>query len=121
MFLTSYDEPYILSETVMLAVLGVIALLAVLIAAVVIVRIVGAKKAGGAPEEAPAVMAVPLPASAPHEAPAQAGLVPAAGSLGEVDLIHVDDRTAALLMAIVADDIKAPLNTLRFVSIREVS
>ena len=46
--------------------------------------------------------------------------VPAPGSTGEVDLHSVDDRTAALLMAIVADEIKAPLNELRFISIKEV-
>lgn len=46
--------------------------------------------------------------------------VPATGSFGELELNTVDDRTAALLMAIVADHIGAPLNELRFISIREV-
>ena len=34
-------------------------------------------------------------------------------------LYDTDPRTAAMLMAIVADELKAPLNELRFLSIRE--
>ena len=64
----------------------------------------------------PAVAPVAAPAAA---APSTAGMVPAKGSLGEIKLHDVDDTTAALLMAIVADELKAPLNELRFLSIRE--
>lgn len=53
-------------------------------------------------------------------APAGAQLVPARGSVGEIKLGKVDDRTAALVMAIAADEIGAPLNELKFLSIREV-
>ncbi len=45
--------------------------------------------------------------------------VPAPGSLGELKLHNVDDQTAAMLMAIVADEMKTPLNQLRFLSIRQ--
>ena len=44
----------------------------------------------------------------------------AKGSCGSVKLFDVDDRTAAMLMAIVADKLQKPLNELRFVSIREI-
>ncbi|MDR3149641.1 MAG: OadG family protein [Oscillospiraceae bacterium] len=47
------------------------------------------------------------------------GRVPAAGSMGEVALYDTDEQTAAMIMAIVADDLKAPLNELRFISIRQ--
>lgn len=47
-------------------------------------------------------------------------MIPAKGSIGEVNLHTVDDKTAAILMAIVADEIGLPLNELRFTSIREV-
>jgi hypothetical protein len=50
----------------------------------------------------------------------KAGLVPAPGSFGELCQHDVDDLTTALLLAIVADDIKAPLNELRFISVKEV-
>lgn len=46
---------------------------------------------------------------------------PADGSLGEVKLYNVDDATAAMIMAIVADQLKMPLNELRFISIKEVT
>ena len=39
---------------------------------------------------------------------------------GEVKLHDVPDRTAAMLMAIVADKLGKPLNELRFISIREI-
>ncbi len=72
------------------------------------------KKEQSAPSAAPA----PVPA-APKPDPS-AGKVPARGSLGDVDLHSVDDRTAAILMAIVADKMGAPLNELRFISIKEI-
>ena len=59
-------------------------------------------------EKVPASTEAPAPALAP-------------GSSGSVKLYNVDDRTAAMLMAIVADELKTPLNELRFVSVREVT
>ncbi len=44
----------------------------------------------------------------------------APGSAGHVKLYDVPDREAAMIMAIVADKMKKPLNELRFISIREV-
>ena len=45
---------------------------------------------------------------------------PAPGSAGKIALHDVPDKTAAMLMAIVADMTGKPLNQLRFISIREV-
>ena len=60
-------------------------------------------------------------AAAASTAPAPAaGALPGRGSCGEVKLYDVPDATAAMLMAIVADEMKAPLNELRFISIKEV-
>lgn len=44
----------------------------------------------------------------------------APGSVGDVKLYDVPDRDAAMIMAIVAHQLNAPLNELRFLSIREV-
>lgn len=44
----------------------------------------------------------------------------ARGSCGEVSIFDVPDKTAAMVMAIVADQMGAPLNELRFLSIKEV-
>lgn len=58
------------------------------------------------------VATAPAEESAPELAP---------GSSGSVKLYNVDDRTAAMVMAIVADEMQTPLNELRFISIKEVS
>lgn len=51
------------------------------------------------------------------EAPA----APAApGTAGKLKLYDVEPKTAAMLMAIVADKMGKPLNELRFISIKEV-
>ena len=44
----------------------------------------------------------------------------APGSAGGVKLHDVEPKTAAMLMAIVADKLGKPLNELRFISIKEV-
>jgi len=50
----------------------------------------------------------------PEEKPA------APGAAGQLKLYDVDPKTAAMLMAIVADKMGKPLNELRFHSIKEV-
>ena len=72
--------------------------------------IIGRKKSA-APAAAPAAAAPAAPA---------AKNVPAPGSAGKIALHDVPDKTAAMLMAIVADRTGKPLNQLRFLSIREV-
>lgn len=44
----------------------------------------------------------------------------APGSAGRVKLHDVEPKTAAMIMAIVADKMDKPLNELRFISIKEV-
>jgi Na+-transporting methylmalonyl-CoA/oxaloacetate decarboxylase gamma subunit len=68
---------------------------------------------------APAAEEEPVPVEAPAPAPAPAPVL-APGSAGCLKLYDTDPRTAATLMAIVADELQAPLNQLRFLSIREV-
>ena len=58
------------------------------------------------------------PAASAPAAPAAKAAAP--GSAGEIKLHDVPDRTAAMLMAIVADKLGKPLNELRFISIREI-
>ena len=59
--------------------------------------------------------ATPAAAAAPVEAPKPT----APGSAGELKLHDVEPKTAAMLMAIVADKMGKPLNELRFISIKE--
>ena len=58
---------------------------------------------------------VPAPAVAPVEVP----VAYAPGSAGKVMTFDVPDKTAAMLMAIVAEKTGKPLNELRFISIKE--
>ena len=69
------------------------------------------KKAAAAAAAAPVAIA-PAPA-----APAAAK---APGSAGHLKLHDVEPKTAAMIMAIVADKMGKPLNELRFISIKEV-
>ena len=62
----------------------------------------------------------------PNPAPAAPAAAPAAeapvapGSAGRLLLHDVEPKTAAMIMAIVADKMGKPLNELRFISIKEV-
>ena len=64
------------------------------------------------------VASVPAPAAAPAAAAAPAPVAP--GSAGALKLHDVEPKTAAMIMAIVADKLGKPLNELRFISIKEV-
>ncbi len=66
------------------------------------------------PAQAPAAAAAAPVAAAP--APAQT----APGTAGQLKLHDVSPKTAAMLMAIVANQMGKPLNELRFISIKEV-
>ena len=99
----------------LVALLGYIVVFIGLIALMWVIQIEGKimvskKKAEAAPAAA---------AAAPAEAP-KPKAAPAPGSAGECKLYNVDDRTAAMLMAIVANKMGRPLNELRFKSIKEV-
>ena len=86
--------------------LGLVGLLALVVIIAIIRKAVSNKKAANVViEEAPAPVA-------------EAKLAP--GSAGELKLHNVEPKTAAMLMAIVADKLQKPLNELRFTSIKEV-
>jgi len=63
--------------------------------------------------------AAAAPAAAPVAAPAASTAV-APGSAGQLKLYDVPPKTAAMIMAIVANQMGKPLNELRFISIKEV-
>ena len=66
-------------------------------------------------EEAPAA---PAAVAAPAVAAAAMPLAP--GSAGKLKMYDTPPKTAAMLMAIVANKMGKPLNELRFISIKEV-
>ena len=85
-----------------LALVGVLALVVII---AVIRKAISNKK--------PAVVVEEVPAPA-EEAPT------APGSAGKLKLYNVEPKTAAMVMAIVADKMGKPINELRFISIKEV-
>ena len=105
---------------------GIIALLGYavvffgLILLMIVITIMGkfftakAKKPVKAEAAAPAAAPVAAAPAAPVEAPA------APGSAGPVKLYDTPPKTAAMIMAIVANQMGKPLNELRFISIKEV-
>ena len=82
----------------------------------VVVMIMGkifiAKDKKAAAAKAAAAAAVPAAPEAPKPT--------APGSAGQLKLHDVEPKTAAMIMAIVADKMGKPLNELRFISIKEV-
>ena len=73
-----------------------------------------AKAAAKAAAAKEVLAAVPVATAAAAESPA------APGSAGQLKLHDVEPKTAAMIMAIVADTMGKPLNELRFISIKEV-
>ena len=86
-----------------------VALAMVLALAVIVVIMVIRKKLSK--KETIQVVPVPETVTAAPAAP---------GSAGHIKLHNVEPKTAAMLMAIVADKMRKPLNELRFISIKEV-
>ena len=79
------------------------------------------KKAAAATAAAKATMPANVPpvAAAPAAAPVATGDA-APGTAGQLKLYNVEPKTAAMIMAIVANKMGKPLNELRFISIKEV-
>ena len=89
-----------------------VALAMVLVLAVIVV-IMAIRRAILNRKKKPVQAAAPVPVEEPK-------LPVAPGSAGQVKLHGVNPKTAAMLMAIVADKMGKPLNELRFISIKEV-
>ena len=95
-------EPTQLDNILTLSLVGLL----VLVVLIAVIRRATKKDAAPAPVEA-----APAPVV---EAPA------APGSAGHLKLHDVEPKTAAMVMAIVADKLQKPMNELRFISIKEV-
>ena len=111
--------PITISQAAVNAVLGYAVVFFGLILLMCVVTIMGKVMAGRRAKQAapaaPAAAKVEAPA-----APAKPSAPPAPGAAGELKLYGTDPKTAAMIMAIVADELKTPLNELRFKSIKEV-
>ncbi len=96
----------VLGITTVISILAVIALLILLVSKVI--RVIEAK-AGDKSVKAEAVAPSATPAGVP---------MPAGMNQGELELVDTDEKTAAVIMAIVSDKSGIPLNRLSFKSIK---
>lgn len=117
MLLAEVGQKISIAEAGLTALLGYGVVFAGLIALMIVVTLLGkafSRKKKEAKAAAPA-------AAAENPAPVVVAEQPAApGTAGELKLHDVPPKTAAMLMAIVADQTGKPLNELRFTSIKEV-
>ncbi|MBO5410011.1 MAG: OadG family protein [Clostridia bacterium] len=93
----------LIGVSVVMSILAIIAVFIILISKVIRVVEAKASKAPAAKNEPAAPAAVPAPEGVNN---------------GEVELIGTDEKTAAVIMAIVSEKCKIPLNRLSFKSIR---
>ena len=123
MMLTSTLENIGIMDAGIVALLGYAVVFFGLILLMCVITVMGkvfiAKDKKAANKAAAAKAAVAAPAAAPVAA-APAAPVPAPGSAGQLKLYDVEPKTAAMIMAIVANQMGKPLNELRFISIKEV-
>ena len=114
-------EKISLTNAGIVAVLGYVVVFAGLIVLMAVVIALGKafsaaeKKKKAEASEAPAPVAAPVVTPAAPVAPDAAP-----GTAGQLKLYDTPPKTAAMIMAIVADKMGKPLNELRFISIKEV-
>ena len=104
-----------LIESLGYSILGMSIVFAVLIMLIGVIKVMELFTNRNKQEEAVSAAPVTAPMPAPQSAK------PAPGTAGELKLYNVEERDAAMVMAIVADKLGKPLNELRFISIREVT
>ena len=104
-----------LPDQLILALIGYgtvfVGLIALMLVVIVLGKALSAKIKSKKPAVAEPVQVEEIPTPAVPLAP---------GSAGELKLYDTPPKTAAMLMAIVADQMGKPLNELRFISIKEV-
>ena len=122
LFTSEYSMKMPLFEALMTSLVGIVTVICILAIIAVLIILVSkvirtvenaaTKKKTATATAAPAVAA---PAGKPT------GVIPVAGvSQGTIDLVNVDEKTAAIIMAIVSDKSGIPLNRLSFKSIKLV-
>ena len=98
------------SESLLISLIGFVTVFVVLVVLMLLIQIL-AKLVGEKKDAAPA----PAPKADPT-----ADTQEKTDSYTGVKLVGVEDKDAALIMAIVANDLDMPLDNLRFISIKEV-
>ena len=113
--MTVHPLAYIgIGDAALLAVVGYGVVFLGLVALMIVVTLLGKAFTAAEKKNAKTVEPAPAPVVAEPEIPA------APGTAGQLKIYDVSPKTAAMLMAIVADKMGKPINELRFISIKEV-
>ncbi len=120
LFTSEYSMKMPLTEALMTSIVGIgtvlciLAIIAVLI--ILVSKIIRGFEGAVSKKNEKAVVEAPAASAAKPT-----GVIPVAGvSQGTIDLVNVDEKTAAIIMAIVSDKSGIPLNRLSFKSIKLV-
>lgn len=123
----AYKEFLTMPETMLVAVAGILVVIAELALITVIIlgiskimRSIESKLTGGN-DEAPAISVTAVPAASPAAAPVAPAAPVAYVPAGSIQLIDVDEPTAAVVMALVSNQSGIPLERLAFKSIRGIT
>ena len=114
LFTSEYSIKMPIMEALLTSVVGIITVLCILAIIAVLIILVsrvirGMEKSSSKNADAPVASA----ASAPKGVPMPQGMMQ-----GELELVNTDEKTAAVIMAIVSDKSGIPLNRLNFKSIK---
>ena len=121
LFTSEYSMKMPLFEALMTSLVGIVTVICILAIIAVLIILVSkvirtVENAASKKKAAPAAATAP---AAPVGKPT--GVIPVAGvSQGTIDLVNVDEKTAAIIMAVVSDKSGIPLNRLSFKSIKLV-
>lgn len=116
LFTSDYSIKMPIGEALATSVIGIVTVICIL--AVIALLIILVSKVIRAIENAAAKGKSEAPATV-AAAPAATGVpMPAGMNQGELELINTDEKTAAVIMAIVSDKSGIPLNRLSFKSIK---
>ncbi len=109
----SYGDAVSTSITGIIVVMIILAILAVLVLLLskAVRAVESAAKKNKKSDDVPAAVAAPV---------ASGSALSASQSAGKLDLVNVDDKTAAVIMAIVSNESGIPLNRLQFNSIKKI-
>ena len=113
----SFGDACLYSVTGLLVVFFALFLLMIIIKLMTVIGDAAEKRKNAVPA---AVGPIPAPEEAAESFTLRQTGPMAPGSAGELKLYDTEPRVAAMLMAIVADELKTPINELRFLSIKEI-
>jgi len=109
-------------DALVISAMGFAMVFAVLVILMIIIKIMGivSEKSPAIAAKLPKINLKKKEAPAPVVEEVKEDAPKAIGTCGELVLVNTEERDAAMIMAIVADELGTPLNELRFKSIKRI-